>query len=262
MNLYLEHPALWPEVHNRLIVALADALNPQILPRYRAAIDQRIYSIHGHEALLVGIPDVSVERRAGTEASGRDRSGNQQLLATTPLSVILPMPIEIREHYLEIREVASQSVITAVELLSPSNKQTRSGREAYEDKRFRVLGSRTHLVEIDLLRSGEPMAILHEQSNFDYRILVSRSGDRPNADLYGFNLADRIPAFPLPLKAPDPEPIVDLNALLAQVYERGGYEVVIDYGRSPVPPLNPTQGAWLDALLKQQEMRFLPLNPG
>lgn len=99
------------------------------------------------------------------------------------------------------------------------------------------------------------MAILQGQANFDYRILVSRSHDRPTADLYGFNLIDRIPAFPLPLKSPDPEPIVDLNQLLAQVYERGGYEVVIDYGLSPVPPLNREQTDWLDALLKNQGVR-------
>jgi hypothetical protein len=76
-----------------------------------------------------------------------------------PVPVTLPMPIEIRESYLAIREVASQAVITAVELLSPSNKRTRQGREIYEEKRFKVLASRTHLVEIDLLRGGEPMTV-------------------------------------------------------------------------------------------------------
>lgn len=60
MNPYLENPELWPEVHSRLIVAMADALNPQLMPKYRAAIDQRVYDISGDEALLVGIPDVTV----------------------------------------------------------------------------------------------------------------------------------------------------------------------------------------------------------
>ena len=38
-----------------------------------------------------------------------------------------------------------------------------------------------------------------------YRILVSRSKNRPKADLYAFNLQEIIPAFPLPLLREDEE---------------------------------------------------------
>ena len=34
MDPYLEHPALWPDVHNRLIAAISDALTPLLAPRY------------------------------------------------------------------------------------------------------------------------------------------------------------------------------------------------------------------------------------
>jgi hypothetical protein len=60
MNPYLEAPQLWSELHSRLIVAIADALNPQILPKYRAAVERRIYEMSDGESVLVGIPDVSV----------------------------------------------------------------------------------------------------------------------------------------------------------------------------------------------------------
>lgn len=30
MNAYLENPQLWPEVHSRLIIAIADAIAPQL----------------------------------------------------------------------------------------------------------------------------------------------------------------------------------------------------------------------------------------
>lgn len=43
MNPYLENPALWPEVHAWLIVALARTLNPILKPKYRAAVEQRVY---------------------------------------------------------------------------------------------------------------------------------------------------------------------------------------------------------------------------
>ncbi len=43
---YLEHPDFWPEVHSRLIVALADSLVPQVRPKYEIAIEKRIYEIN------------------------------------------------------------------------------------------------------------------------------------------------------------------------------------------------------------------------
>ena len=60
---YLEQPELWPEVHSRLIVAIADALAPQLRPKYRVALEKRVYQTSGEEdTLVVGIPDVAVQR--------------------------------------------------------------------------------------------------------------------------------------------------------------------------------------------------------
>jgi len=36
MDPYLENPALWPNVHGRLIVAIADALSSKILPKHQS----------------------------------------------------------------------------------------------------------------------------------------------------------------------------------------------------------------------------------
>ena len=43
MNPYLEHPELWHQVHNRLIVGIADAIADQIAPQYRVSVEQQIY---------------------------------------------------------------------------------------------------------------------------------------------------------------------------------------------------------------------------
>lgn len=45
MNPYLEHPELWPEVHSRLIVAIADFIAPHLRPKYRVAIEKRVYQV-------------------------------------------------------------------------------------------------------------------------------------------------------------------------------------------------------------------------
>ncbi len=253
MNPYLENPELWPEVHSRLIVTLADSLNPQLIPKYRAAIERRVYTLDGSDSLLVGIPDVTVKRRKG---SGTSQSNVAVMaLPSSPVKVQVPMPIEIRESYLHIKEIATGEVIAAVEVLSPTNKRVGKGRSAYEEKRRDVLSSRTHLIEIDLLRNGEAMTVLAGGLKSDYRVLVSRSEQRPQADLYAFNLTDEMPSFPIPLQVEDKDLVVDLFSLIDQVYERAGYEVVIDYDKPPVPPLGGDSAAWMDELLKEKGLR-------
>ena len=67
MNPYLENPELWPEIHSRLIVAIADAVAPHICPKYRVAIEQRVYQITDEStSVLVGIPNVVVGRNLST----------------------------------------------------------------------------------------------------------------------------------------------------------------------------------------------------
>ncbi len=47
-----------------------------------------------------------------------------------------------------------------------------------------------------------------------YSILVSRSIERPNAELYEFDLPEPIPTFPVPLRSEDLEPLIDLPELI------------------------------------------------
>jgi hypothetical protein len=62
MNPYLEHPGLWAGVHHRLVTAIANALEPQIQPKYIVALEERIYDISGETTVLVGIPDGAIQR--------------------------------------------------------------------------------------------------------------------------------------------------------------------------------------------------------
>ena len=254
MDPYLEHPEIWPGVHHWLIIAIADVLVPQLRPKYRVAVEVRTYATSGVDSLLVGIPDVTVRRSQQRSQSEANQTLANLAVATppaTPVTVKVPMPLDIREGYLEVREVETREVVTAIELLSPGNKRAGKGRKVYEEKRQKVLGSQTHLVEIDLLRSGDPLPVLGAGVQSNYRILVSRSDCRPQADLYGFNLPDEIPAFRLPLRSEDSEPTVDLQALLGQVYDRAGYDLAIDYSRDPVPPLSKAETTWTNHLLQK-----------
>ena len=253
MNPYLEHPDVWPEVHHLLISILAESLNPKLLPKYRVAIEKRIYQMTDDNSLLVGIPDAIV-RNYPTQSSS-DSNIAVATPATKPLKVSVPVPEEAREGYIEIRELATGDVVTAIEILSPKNKRAGKGREVYERKRQRVLGSRIHLVEIDLLRVGKPMPVLDCNIEANYRILIGRGDERPMADLYLFNLPNAIPCFSLPLRRGDTEPIVDLQALINGVYGRAGYDFVIDYRGETVPKLSESEAVWVDNLLREKGLR-------
>lgn len=252
MNPYLENPELWSEVHNRTIVAIADAIAPDLRPKYYAAIEKRIYSSEIEDSVLVGIPDVAVYSKRSI--SQQSRSTVTLPSQTEAIPVTIPLPEEVRESYLAIKEVGTGTVVTVVEIISPKNKRPGKGREAYERKRQQVLASITNLVEIDLLRSGKPMRII-EKVQSDYRILISRGDRRPRAYLYAFNLRDEIPSFPLPLQSGDREPLVELQNLLNGVYDRAGYDSRIDYTQEPVPKLKTEDAAWVDELLRSQELR-------
>ena len=43
MDPYLEHPALWPDVHHGLIEELRNAMAPRLRPRYRVTVEERVY---------------------------------------------------------------------------------------------------------------------------------------------------------------------------------------------------------------------------
>ncbi len=60
MDPYLEQAIFLPEFHSRLIVAIADALAPSLLPQYYVAVETCTYTDSPHGELLVGIPGAVV----------------------------------------------------------------------------------------------------------------------------------------------------------------------------------------------------------
>jgi hypothetical protein len=229
MNPYLENPVFWSEVHHRLIAIIADEIEPNIPPQYRVAIEQRTYLSDEEDSLLVGIPDVTIFSQ---QSNQKEHSSTATQVDTTDgVTVTIPMPENVTESYLEIREIDTGFVITTIEILSPKNKRAGEGRKAYERKRKQVLASLTHLVEIDLLRNGRQMSLLGEVPATDYRIVVSQSEIRPQAKLYGFSVREQIPSFVLPLQSGDKEVILDLQPLLNRIYARARYYLTIRHLR-------------------------------
>lgn len=173
MDLYLEYPAFWSLFDTRLMVAIADAITPQLGSQYYVEVESRTYqSDEADEELLIGIPDAIVfAGRADTTLTEFPTTETTSLTTQfRPEKVFVPMPIEVKQRYLEVREMTTDTVITVVELLSPPNKRSGEGRTAYEKKRQLILGSATHLVEKPIVSFQDIFSDLYDRARYATRI--------------------------------------------------------------------------------------------
>jgi hypothetical protein len=147
-----------------------------------------------------------------------------------------------RKQFLEVRDRLERELVTVIELLSPSIKQDRDDREQYLAKRAELFCGPAHLVEIDLLRRGNPMPQAR-RSECDYSVMVSRAEKRRAADFWPIRLRDRLPSIPIPLRPTDAAAAVDLQEVLHRAHDGPGYEHFI-YKGEPEPSLSATDAAW------------------
>jgi hypothetical protein len=253
MDPWLEHPDLWPDVHNSLITAIRDELMPMVLPRYVVRVESRTTVLTGLDVDLLYRPDLAV-RAAHLSVPTSDRGvAVLERSQAKPHEVIVPLieEDEIEETFLTIQELPDRKLVTAIEVLSPTNKKTRDARAEYLGKRRSLIRSGINFVEIDLLRSGEPMPVRNSPPRGDYRILVCRPRVRRTSDLYGFSYTMPIPDIPIPLLPGDAEPSLKLNEVLHSLMGRARYDLSIDYLQSPDPPLRPEDESWLAAIIAQ-----------
>jgi hypothetical protein len=246
MNPYLERDVSWHDFHERFVILGAGVIGAQVRPHFIVKIDEHVYihELGDASRRLLGRADLGL---APTRWPNAPAPGVGLLEA--PARIRLPEVDVAREAYVEIRDRHSQELITVLELLSPSNKRGGPDREQYLAKRGQILASPAHLVEIDLLRGGEPMPS-QERPDCIYSVLVSRAEERPLAGFWPIGLRDRLPAIPIPLRPPHPEATLDLQELLHRVYDEAGYEYYI-YAGAPQPPLAPDDAAWARPFLPQ-----------
>lgn len=250
MDPWLEDAEVFPNLHDRLIIAIQDALG-EVLPKgYLATSRNRVWV----DAELRRDPDVSIVDRLRR----RPRTGGP----TTELAGLTVVGVEgvsdpIEEPYLEIVTASGRRLVTAVEVISLSNKRAgKKGRKSYRQKQDEYRKSGVHLVEIDLLRAGPYVSAVPQRrmrpavGPFDYHVSVVTAGKRASYFGCGIRLADRLPAFGIPLDPGVPPVTVDLQPMVDMAYDRAKYAEWVDYRQPPDPPLAPDQQAWADGVLK------------
>jgi len=260
MDPYLETPQLWPDVHHGLVSQIQAVLTPEVRPRYVARVELRVYiSDDDDPGREVIIPDVRVEKtkRNGKKGNGIKAAKNSASLAVAePLIVPILIDDEIKEARLEIRHLETGALVTVIEVLSPANKIRGScGRASFMEKRHETLSSDMNWVEIDLLRAGLPSVTRPPLQPSDYRVLVSRGGQRTRAKYWPVSMRQPLPVVGIPLRHPDPDVPLDLQRVLNSAYERGAYDLSVDYREEPEPPLIAADSAWAKRLLRDKRGR-------
>jgi len=118
MNPWLENPAIWRDVHHRLISAIANHLAPRLRPRYFVAVETHTFiSLAPDTPGLSRYPEVMVVERTPVvkEVAVQEY--------TPYITVDVPLHEPVEQGYIEVRLVPGGEVVTVIELLSHANKQ-------------------------------------------------------------------------------------------------------------------------------------------
>ena len=233
---------VWSDFHTRLNTVIAEFVTPNIRPNYVARIEHRVVVESGGDRPQARVPDVAVIEEWSPAGGGGTAVLDQAVAEPVVVSV---GPTDRKHHYIEIRDPDSGRVVTVIETLSPANKRPGSKtRIDYERKRDELLLSDATLVEIDLLRGGEPFDCGWTDRAGTYRVFISKPWERPRAELYPVGLMERLPVVPIPLgEADEPVPL-SLQRAVDTVYERADYSN-LRYETALDPPLPESVTNWL-----------------
>jgi hypothetical protein len=247
MNPYLEQADTWEDFHSNFITHAQKALADVVGPNYVVKIEVRLYlhELSAEERRFFGKSDLGVLPTAGQSATGR--------MGRRSAPVQLQMPaVEVERHSsLEIRDGRNRRVVTAIELLSPTNKNLGPDRDDYLRKRMELFARRVNFVEIDLRRGGHRPRP-PELPPCDYYALVARPDDWPHVDMWPIGLRDPLPVIPIPLTPPDADVTLDLQGVLNSVYDDADYGKYI-YTETPEPPLSRDEAAWARQFLPSKK---------
>ena len=204
------------------------------------------------------LPDVSIrgprDRKKGTKKGGTaiaEPAGDAD-----PVTMRTFVQEEHRETFVEIYEAnAGERLVTAIEVLSPSNKRPGTeGWELYQRKRQSLLLGNVSLLEIDLLRGGQRMPMLDPWPDSPYTLLIARAGS-PLCRVWRAHYRRPVPVSPVPLANPDSDIPLDLQPMIDDIYQRFRYSRSIDYGKPLTPPLEVAVTTWLKQQLRARRSR-------
>lgn len=242
MDPFLENPHEWPGVHVRLIVVLCDLLIEKLPANFSAKIEGgvKVFDEAWPYTIPMKKPDIYVTKNSPIRSAQPD-----------PVAIVQPTTYyevemeAVTPRWIEIVDLKSRQMVTAIEVLSPSNK----GRDfhAFNQKRDLVIEAGGNWVEIDLLRRGKrPKPYLYDT---DYHALMIRSGE-PYWHVWGMSLQEPLPTIGIPLADGYNDVPIDLQDAIETVYKRGAYWRDLAYDEDvPAPRLSAENQTYIEQKL-------------
>lgn len=250
MDPFLENPAYWLDFHARFVNCWCEAVAEALPPAYEASLGERVCLMeHDPEARKLGYPDVAVSH--GDTAVPETSLSAPGLATLEPVTIPLQILEGPREPYIEILHQPERTFVAVLELLSPANKEY-PGRTEYLAKRMALLRQNVHLVELDLLIGGRRLPMEQPLPPADYYYFVSRGDRCPDSQVYCWSLQQALPMLPIPLRAPDPDILIDLGAAFATAYERGRFHKRIRYHAPPPGALGEEKRRWVQEIVRRR----------
>lgn len=220
VNPFIEAEGFWEDFHRRFVSYLCEAMLTRLPERYDARIDERVDLVDPDTGKSVRIPDVSVLDRKHSSARLGIESESVSTVATAEVE---QLPVEeYREVWIDVRDMRDNSLVTSIEVLSPTNKSP-GGFNTFKHKRLQLLEGGASLVDIDLLLAGERLHFRQPLPPADYYTFISRSVRRPKTEVIAWPVQAALPSVPIPLRSPDPDLIIDLQEVYRTTFERGQY---------------------------------------
>jgi len=253
MDPYIERHSLWADFHDSFIAALRGTLQPLLKPKYAAFTQDRLYVVESDRPIY---PDVAVVRHPQPSSNAGPATA---LLEADAPAVFELWREQVRQPFLQIVEPNSGRIVTAIEVLSPDNKQEGPGRNSYLKKREEFWDSGTNLVEIDLLRAGQRTCRVSPEklaslAPWRYVIAVSRCFP-PQQEIYAIPLQRRLSRIAIPLCQPDKDIILDLQVAFERCWDESPYPEWLHYDQAPPGELTQDELAWCDQLLRRAGFR-------
>lgn len=219
MDPFLEADAYWPLLHHQWIIGLAEHMQSALDDHYRLRFGTRSYDLQ-----LVLFTTIQKEKH--------------------------------RETFIEIRQRATDRLLTHLELISPANRLTDVGRRHYLEQREQTLAQQAQMVEMDFILRGEPLwpveaPIVQEPH---YAVAIHRPQRTRSEEVTSIPWREPLPRVRIPLASDDRDLSVDLQAVFERVYGRYFVDQV-DYRADPPMPLAPADLDWIEQTLRSAGYR-------
>lgn len=240
MNPWLE--LNWRGTHASLVVYARDQLQSRLPGDLIANVEEDVaIGFTGKRGALR--PDVHITEK--WDGGG----GGGTAVATSPIAA-KGIQVDVDPADTRRIEIVDDTgvVVTAIEILSPTNKDGREGTRDYRYKVDRYLSAGVNVVEIDLLRAGA-FALNYNPANLRgaadgaYRVAITRTETPHRREVFLLQLREPLPVLPIPLRATEPEIALELQPLIDLCCQHSGLRTQ-HYERPLHPPLAAADAEW------------------